>query len=153
MLTYYIDGSYCSQTVIGAYGYCIKHPEGTNVVVHTSGLGETTNNRMELCALIATLRNIAKRNLESKDTTPIPAVVYCDSKYVIDGLNLWLPAWEKNGYRTAQNKPVKNVDLWKTLKAASKGVSYELRWVKGHGDCKEHNLIDAELAKVTKKKS
>ena len=84
---------------------------------------DTTNNRMELQAVI-----------EALNWLPVACdvIVYCDSKYVIDGMSEYIETWEFCGWRTSSNKPVKNVDLWKELKLIAARHEVRWRWVKGH---------------------
>lgn len=87
------------------------------------GEGNTTNNRMELTAAIEALKNTdASREI----------IIYADSKYVIDGITKWLPNWIRRGWRTADNKAVKNMDLWKELSQQTSTRRVEWRWVRGH---------------------
>ncbi len=97
---------------------------------------KTTNNRMELMAVIEGL-NALSRNCDVR--------IYTDSKYVLDGITKWMANWKKNGWKTAAKKPVKNVELWKSLDAALQNHQVEWQWVKGHsGD--EGNECADELA-------
>ena len=89
----------------------------------SGGEAHTTNNRMELMAAIEGL-NALKR--------PCRVTLSTDSRYVMDGLTKWIHGWLKNGWRTSDNKPVKNADLWQQLLAASKPHRVEWVWVKGH---------------------
>ena len=91
----------------------------------TGGAEETTNNRMELQAVIAGL-NALKRSC--------PVKIYTDSTYVIKGMTEWLSGWKKRGWRTASKKPVKNQDLWQALESAASSHKIEWVWVKGHAD-------------------
>lgn len=106
-------------------------PGGWGVVIRANGQmsemygGEpsTTNNRMELMAAIKAL-----------ESTPDGAVVtlHTDSQYVKDGLGKWIHGWKRNGWRTADKKPVKNQELWQRLDAANQKHTVEWRWVRGH---------------------
>ena len=87
------------------------------------GEHETTNNRMEMTAAIEALNAL---NSASSVTLNI------DSKYVMDGINEWLPNWKKRGWKTAKKKPVKNQDLWQALDAAVQRHDIQWVWVKGH---------------------
>ena len=84
---------------------------------------ETTNNRMELTAAIEAL-NALKRSSS--------VVLFTDSKYVMDGINEWMPNWKKRGWKTAARKPVKNRDLWRALDEATQRHEIDWRWVRGH---------------------
>lgn len=87
------------------------------------GEGDTTNNRMELMAVIAGLEVL---------TRPCAVQVWLDSQYVKNGIQTWIHGWKKNGWKTADKKPVKNVDLWQRLDAATKKHQIDWQWVKGH---------------------
>ena len=83
----------------------------------------TTNNRMELTAVIEALAVLNQ---------PSDVVVYTDSQYVRQGITAWIHNWKKRGWKTADNKPVKNVDLWQRLDGLAAGHRVEWRWVRGH---------------------
>jgi len=87
------------------------------------GEHDTTNNRMELTAAIEAL-NALKRGSR--------VILHTDSKYVMDGVTSWMPAWKKRGWKTAAKKPVKNRDLWQALDEAASRHDIDWRWVKGH---------------------
>lgn len=95
---------------------------------------ETTNNRMELMAVIEALR-VLKR--------PVKARVHTDSQYVQKGISEWIHAWKRRGWLTADRKPVKNADLWQALDAASAGHRVEWLWVRGHAGHVENERVDA----------
>ena len=84
---------------------------------------ETTNNRMELMAAIQALEAL---------TRPSDVDLYTDSRYVRDGITGWIERWKKNGWRTANKKPVKNVDLWQELDTALARHDVRWHWLKGH---------------------
>ena len=84
---------------------------------------DTTNNRMELTAVIEALRAL---------TRPCDIELNTDSKYVMQGINDWLKNWKRNGWKTAAKKPVKNVDLWQQLDEELQRHRVQWRWVKGH---------------------
>jgi len=94
---------------------------------------DTTNNRMELMAAIQSLGALKR---------PSMAIVTTDSIYVMKGISEWLPNWVRKGWRTANNEPVKNADLWKHLVAAQAPHSVEWRWVKGHAGHAENERAD-----------
>ena len=96
----------------------------------------TTNNQMELMAPIEAIQKFKKKSEIS---------IFTDSTYVRDGITTWIKKWEKNGWKTASKKPVKNKDLWKKLKNLSSKHSVKWIWVKGHSQDKYNNLVD-ELA-------
>ena len=102
------------------------------------GEAETTNNRMELRAAIEGLQALIR---------PCHVDLYTDSEYVRRGITEWMPKWKTNGWRTAGRKPVKNVDLWQMLEAASSTHTVQWHWVKGHSGHPENDRADA-LANV-----
>ncbi len=102
----------------------------------------TTNNQMELMAPIKAIQKLKKKSEIS---------IFTDSTYVRDGITTWIKQWEKNGWKTASKKPVKNKELWKKLKNLSSKHSIKWIWVKGHSQDKYNNLVD-ELAQGAIKK-
>ncbi len=97
----------------------------------------TTNNRMELMAAIEALSALKK---------PSTVRLHTDSKYVMDGVTKWIHGWKKNGWKTADKKPVKNEDLWRALDAANARHQVTWKWVKGHSDDVMNDRAD-ELAR------
>jgi ribonuclease HI len=95
---------------------------------------QTTNNRMELTAVIRALEAL-KRGVSAR--------VHTDSEYVVRGINEWLPNWKARGWRTADRKPVKNQDLWEQLDAAAARHDIEWKWVKGHSGVPGNERVDA----------
>jgi ribonuclease HI len=120
-------------------------PGGWGAVLHYGGAekelsgaeASTTNNRMELMAAIQAL-NALKRASKVR--------LHTDSKYVMDGVTKWIHGWKKNGWKTADKKPVKNEDLWKLLDEANARHEVTWKWVKGHADNEMNNRAD-ELAR------
>lgn len=94
----------------------------------------TTNNRMELLAVIEALRALKR---------PVAARVYTDSQYVQKGISEWIHGWKKRGWLTADKKPVKNADLWQALDAATVNHRIEWLWVRGHAGHVENERVDA----------
>lgn len=93
----------------------------------------TTNNRMELTAAIMALEAL---------TRPCSVALYSDSRYVIDGVTTWLRNWKARGWKTADRKPVKNVDLWQRLEIAMAGHRIDWQWVRGHDGHAENERVD-----------
>ena len=93
----------------------------------------TTNNRMELTAAIEGLQALKR---------PCRVTLSTDSRYVMDGLTKWIHGWQKNGWRTADKKPVKNAELWQALLAAAKPHRIEWKWVKGHAGHPDNERVD-----------
>lgn len=133
----YTDGACSGNPGPGAYAYLIDYGHR----IHASALrsnNNTTNNQMELQAVISALQEI-KSYLHDK----AQITVYSDSKYVIDGINQYLGVWLQNGWRTSTRKDVANMDLWKHLvsvKAPFTSVTFV--WVKGHANCPYNNICD-----------
>jgi ribonuclease HI len=99
----------------------------------SGGEAETTNNRMELMAAIRALGAL---------TRPCRVRLYTDSVYVRDGITKWVKNWQRNGWRTADRKPVKNADLWQALIEAVAPHRVEWHWVKGHSGHPENERAD-----------
>ena len=99
---------------------------------------DTTNNRMELMAAIMALEAVSR---------PAKIKLVTDSRYVIQGINDWLPGWIAKGWKTASKAPVKNQDLWQRLDEATKRHDIEWEWVKGHAGHTENERVD-DLARM-----
>ena len=116
-------------------------PGGWGAIMRTKGIekelsgGEkdTTNNRMEMMAVISALEAL-QRGCRVKITT--------DSQYVMKGMLEWLPGWKKRNWQTAAKKPVKNIDLWKRLEKAAETHQLEWEWVRGHQGHVENERAD-----------
>ena len=93
----------------------------------------TTNNRMELTAVIEALRALK---------SPCEVALHTDSRYVIDGITKWIFGWQKNGWKNAAKKPVLNIDLWQALLEAKRGHKVSWHWVKGHAGHPENERAD-----------
>ena len=98
------------------------------------GEPETTNNRMEMRAAIEALNALKG---------PREVILHTDSKYVMDGINQWMPAWKKRGWKTANKKPVKNQDLWQELDEAVSRHKIKWKWVRGHTGVDGNEEADA----------
>jgi ribonuclease HI len=98
----------------------------------------TTNNRMELLAAINALETLKR---------PMRVLLFTDSNYLRQGITTWLPAWKNRGWRTADNKPVKNPDLWQRLEQALARHEVEWRWVRGHSGDPDNERAD-QLARA-----
>ena len=98
------------------------------------GEGHTTNNRMELMAVIEGLRALKR---------PCTVDIYTDSKYVMQGMSEWISGWKARGWKTAGKQPVKNVDLWQALDAETARHQVRWHWVKGHAGHADNERADA----------
>jgi len=107
----------------------------------------TTNNRMELTAAIKALEYCDLQ--EERQRTLKQIKIYTDSTYVKEGITIWINNWEKNNWKTADKKNVKNVDLWKRLKELAKTNHIEWCWIKGHSDNPMNDLADQLAKKAT----
>ncbi|HEV2213092.1 MAG TPA: ribonuclease HI [Gammaproteobacteria bacterium] len=130
-LEVYTDGACRGNPGPGGWGVLIR--EGGRERTLKGAEAQTTNNRMELMAAIVALRELPDGSA---------ADIYTDSKYVMDGLNDWLPAWKQRGWKTAAKKPVKNQDLWQALDAASTRHRLRWHWVKGHAGNAGNERVD-----------
>jgi ribonuclease HI len=104
----------------------------------SGGAADTTNNRMELMAVIGAMQ-VLKR--------PCHVTIYTDSVYVMKGMTEWLPQWKKRNWRTAGRQAVKNVDLWQLLEQVLDAHTVSWKWVKGHSGIRENERAD-ELARL-----
>jgi ribonuclease HI len=133
----YTDGACSGNPGPGGWGALLVAREGGRVLRTrelSGGEAVTTNNRMELTAAIAALETLAR---------PTAITVVTDSAYLRDGVMRWIHAWKRNGWRTADRKPVKNEDLWRRLDAAGAPHAVSWNWVKGHAGHPENETADA----------
>ena len=134
------DGACSGNPGPGGWGVLMQAKDGGTVVKErtlSGGEPATTNNRMELMAAIMALETLERA---SKIT------IVTDSAYVKNGVTGWIHGWKRNGWRTANKKPVKNVELWQRLDEAAKRHDVEWRWIKGHAGHEENERAD-ELAR------
>ena len=128
----YTDGACSGNPGPGGWGVILRY-RGTEKEL-SGGAPETTNNRMELTAVIEALKAL-KRECD--------VVIHTDSRYVMDGVQQWLPNWKQNGWRTSNKKsPVKNVDLWQELDSLLQKHTIRWIWVKGHNGHEENERVD-----------
>jgi ribonuclease HI len=132
----YTDGACSGNPGPGGWAYLLKHPATGRSREASGGEPATTNNKMELTAVIEGLRAL---------TRPSHVELYSDSKYVLDGLKSWIHSWKKKGWKTASKQPVKNAELWKELDALRNQHDVHFNWVKGHAGHPENERVD-ELA-------
>ncbi len=131
----FTDGACSGNPGPGGWGALLLYKDNEKELC--GGEEETTNNRMELQGAISALNALKK---------PSYVILTTDSVYVKDGITKWIFNWQKNGWKTANKKPVKNVELWKNLVEALKIHDVEWRWVKGHAGHPENERAD-ELAR------
>ncbi|HAU09200.1 ribonuclease HI [Gammaproteobacteria bacterium] len=130
----FTDGACKGNPGVGGWGALMRFGETEKRLFGAEA--ETTNNRMELMAVICSLEAL---------TEPCSVSITTDSKYVLQGMTEWLANWKRRNWQTAAKKPVLNVDLWKRLDAAAGGHQIEWHWVKGHSGHRENEIAD-ELA-------
>ncbi len=128
----FTDGACRGNPGPGGWGVVLRY--GDKEKEMHGGEPETTNNRMELMAAIAGLEALRQ---------PCKVVLTTDSRYVMDGVTQWMPNWKKRGWKTASKQPVKNVDLWQRLDAATAPHDIDWQWVKGHSGHPENERADA----------
>ena len=132
----YTDGACSGNPGPGGWGAVLRF-RGVEKQIN-GGEDGTTNNRMELMAAIMALESLKR---------PCHVVLHTDSVYVKEGITNWITRWKRNGWRTSNKKPVKNVDLWQRLDEALSRHDVDWRWVKGHAGDPGNELAD-ELARA-----
>jgi ribonuclease HI len=132
----YTDGACSGNPGPGGWGAILTW--GDKCKELSGGEATTTNNRMELMAAISALEAL---------TRPSRVELHTDSVYLKDGITKWIHGWKKNGWRTADKKPVKNAELWRRLDEAQRVHDIDWRWVKGHAGHAENERAD-ELARL-----
>ncbi|MBI9098194.1 MAG: ribonuclease HI [Spirochaetaceae bacterium] len=141
----YTDGGCTGNPGPGGWAAVLLYNE--NEVRLSGGDHSTTNNKMELTAVIKALMHIN----ENSDLRGKPVEIFTDSQYVKNGLTQWIHNWIKNGWKTAAKKPVKNQDYWIALKSEADKLQLKWNWVKGHsGD--EYNELCDSLVEVERMK-
>ena len=131
-ITIYTDGACSGNPGLGGWGVVAIIPDKEPIYLK-GGLDNTTNNQMELTAVIEGLRYF-------KEYQKI--LIITDSKYVINGIETWIKNWKKNGWKTASKKPVKNQELWQKLDKEILKHSIKWEWVKGHAGNENNEKAD-----------
>lgn len=137
----YTDGACSGNPGPGGWGVVLQALRDDQVAKErtlSGGEADTTNNRMELMAAISALETLERA---------AQVTIITDSAYVKNGVTSWIHGWKRNGWRTADKKPVKNVDLWQRLDAAQTRHQVTWEWVKGHAGHPENERAD-ELARA-----
>ncbi len=132
----YTDGACKGNPGPGGWGVLLRSSDSQKQLF--GGAMETTNNRMEMQAVIEALKALKR---------PCKVVLHVDSQYVLKGMTEWLPSWKARGWRTASKEPVKNADLWQELDVLVNHGPHDIswRWVRGHNGDPGNELAD-ELA-------
>jgi ribonuclease HI len=127
----FTDGACSGNPGPGGWGALLRYGDREKTL--SGSEPQTTNNRMEMMAAIAALEAL---------TRPKTVKLVTDSRYVMDGMTRWLANWKKRDWRTADRKPVKNVDLWQRLEACASPHDIEWEWVRGHSGHAENERVD-----------
>ncbi|MBP9714482.1 MAG: ribonuclease HI [Sterolibacterium sp.] len=132
----YTDGACSGNPGPGGWGVLLRMATERGAVESElfGGEADTTNNRMELTAVIEALKALKR---------PVRARVHTDSQYVQKGISEWIHGWKKRGWRTADKQPVKNADLWRLLDAEAARHQIEWLWVRGHNGHADNERADA----------
>ncbi len=128
----YSDGACKGNPGVGGWG-ALMVSAGHRTEIY-GGERDTTNNRMEMTAVIRALEQLKR---------PSTVEVHTDSQYVQKGISEWMPGWKRRNWRTAEGKPVKNQDLWQQLDTLSQQHAIEWKWVRGHAGHPENERADA----------
>lgn len=131
----FTDGACRGNPGPGGWGALLKYGDTKKEL--SGGELETTNNRMEMMAAIKALESLNR---------PIQVELYTDSVYVKDGITKWIHGWKARNWKTANKKPVKNIDLWRRLERAMEPHLIDWHWIKGHAGHADNELVD-ELAR------
>ncbi len=127
------DGACSGNPGPGGWAFILKHPVSGKAIERFGGERDTTNNRMELQAVIEGLTALKSASLVD---------LFSDSQYVLKGLKEWMPQWKKRGWRTADKKPVKNQELWERLDELKGAHEIRFHWIKGHNEHPENERCD-----------
>jgi len=128
----YTDGACKGNPGVGGWGAILRSGEHEKELF--GGESHTTNNRMELTAVIRALESLKR---------PSVVDIFTDSQYVKNGIETWIHGWRRNGWKTSDKKAVKNEDLWRELDTLAKLHRITWHWVRGHGDDEGNNRADA----------
>ena len=128
----FTDGACSGNSGPGGWGAILRYRNTEKELA--GGEAQTTNNRMEMTAAIVALETLKR---------PCRVKLYTDSQYLRDGITQWLKGWKARNWRTADKKPVKNVDLWQRLDSAAAPHQIEWLWVRGHAGHLENERADA----------
>lgn len=127
----FTDGACSGNPGPGGWGALLRHNGKEKEL--SGGEKETTNNRMEMMAAIQALESLKRA---------VPVDLYTDSTYLRDGITKWIKGWKARGWKTADKKPVKNIDLWQRLEKAVAQHDIRWHWVRGHDGHPENERVD-----------
>ncbi|MCB9566052.1 MAG: ribonuclease HI [Myxococcales bacterium] len=129
----FTDGACRGNPGPGGWAFILHHPASGRSIEGSGGERATTNNRMEMLAVIRGLQRLR---------LPLSVDLYSDSQYVLKGLDEWMPGWKRRGWRTASGEPVKNQDLWIELDGLLVRHRVRFHWVRGHSGHPENTRCD-----------
>ena len=127
----YTDGACRGNPGPGGWAAILRYGD-KETLIHGAEV-ETTNNRMELQAAVSALQKLKR---------PCTVYITTDSRYLMDGIQQWLPNWKQNGWKTSAKKPVKNEDLWRQLDKLVEEHTVSWEWVRGHSGHLENDRVD-----------
>lgn len=135
----FTDGSCDTTTGKGGWAFILRFKDTGEEIKLSGKDDDTTNNRMEMSAVIEGLQQLEE---------PCLVELWADSKYVLEGLRSWLINWKKNGWKKSNKKPVKNRDLWEKLDELKKTHKLSYNWVKGHNNHPENEEVDRMAVEI-----
>lgn len=135
----YTDGGCSGNPGPGGWAYTVVSEERELIKTGSGADAQTTNNKMELTAVIEALKTL----LEQNTYEGVPVHLYTDSQYVKNGITKWIFSWLRNGWKTSAKKPVKNRELWIELKRVSDALPVTWHWVKGHAGDEFNEMCDS----------
>jgi ribonuclease HI len=139
IITIYTDGACLGNPGKGGWAAILLYQNHNKEIFGNEA--HTTNNRMELIAVIEALKTLKK---------PSKIIIYTDSTYVKDGITSWLNKWKQNNWQTSKKSPVKNIDLWQILDSQSQKHQINWQWVKAHNGNRYNEIVD-QLARKSAK--
>ncbi|MDR0869333.1 MAG: ribonuclease HI [Planctomycetaceae bacterium] len=140
----FTDGACSGNPGPGGWAFILRHPATGKEIERSGSEPETTNNRMEMLAVINALKTL---------TRPVSIELVSDSQYVLNGIKDWMPNWKRNNWRRKEGKqfkPVKNVELWQELDKLLTGHQVQFTYVRGHAGHPENERCDQLAAKASK---
>jgi len=145
----FTDGGCSGNPGPGGWAFIVRM--GNELIRCSGGEAQTTNNRMELQAVIEALSFVKKQQLEKRT----PVLIHTDSEYVRQGITTWIHKWLKNGWKTTAKRPVKNKEYWQKLKELDDDLRPQWEWVRGHSGIELNeecdSLVQEEIAKHSAK--
>ena len=138
----YTDGACSGNPGPGGWAFILRHPVSGKELKRSGGERETTNNRMELQAVIQGLQELTRASRVD---------LFSDSQYVLNGLKDWIKSWKSRGWKTADKKPVKNRELWEALDALAHQHEVRFHWVRGHNEHPENEECDRMAVEACKR--